>query len=250
LRAWQAASVVHTVDPLDRFYGTQVFGAEIKSPATNVAQEAQARRLIEPSQHDPVLVDIGCGGGAGTARLAHAIGATRVIGIDLSQPSLTDATIQQRYHGVRASGLSLPLPASSVDVVMLNDVIEHVVDPDELLDEIGRVLRPGGHLLLSTPNLAAWFNRAALAVGTQPAFSEVSLRAIHGRPGAEVVGHLRLFTLKALRSLLDARGFDVTDVAGAPYHDTPRPFRPLDRLIARIRPAMSAILVVASVRRP
>jgi SAM-dependent methyltransferase len=235
-------------DPLDAFYGAQVFGSEIKSPATNEAQEAQARRLVD--RRDPVLVDIGCGGGAGTARLAQAIGATRVLGVDLSQPSLSDATDAGRYRGVRASGLAIPARGGAADVVMLNDVIEHVVDPDALLDEIARVLRPGGVLLLSTPNLAAWFNRAALAVGTQPAFSEVSLRAIHGRPGAEVVGHLRLFTLKALRSLLGARGFDVVAVHGAPYHDTPRPLRPLDRAVARVRPAMSAILVVASVRRP
>lgn len=48
--------------------------------------------------------------------------------------------------------------------------------------------------MLSTPNLAAWYNRALLLAGVQPVFSEVSLRAIHGRPGTEVVGHLRLYT--------------------------------------------------------
>jgi SAM-dependent methyltransferase len=234
-------------DRLVDFYGTQVFGAEIRSPATNEAQEAQARRLLAPGV---TIVDIGAGGGAGSARLAAAVIASTVIGVDLSQPSLVAASTQRRYVGVRASGLELPVRTGGADAVMLNDVIEHVVDPDQLLDEIARIVRPGGHLLLSTPNLAAWFNRAALAVGTQPAFSEVSLREIHGRPGREVVGHLRLFTLKALRSLLAARGFDVVDVAGAPYHDTPKPARPLDRVVAKVRPAMSAILVVASVRVP
>jgi hypothetical protein len=57
-----------------------------------------------------------------------------------------------------------------------------------------RVLRPGGVLLLSTPNLAAWFNRSLVLLGVQPVFSEVSLRRVYGRPGREVAGHLRLFT--------------------------------------------------------
>ena len=81
----------------------------------------------------------------------------------------------------------------------------------------------------------------------QPLFSEVSLRAIHGRPGSEVVGHLHLFTRRALISLLTANGFRVERVAGAGYHDVPRVLRPLDRLF-RWRSSTAAILLVAAVK--
>ena len=57
-------------------------------------------------------------------------------------------------------------------------------------------------MLLSTPNLAAWYNRVLLALGVQPVFTEVSLRGIFGRPGSVVAGHLRIFTRSALAQLL------------------------------------------------
>jgi len=141
----------------------------------------------------------------------------------------------------------LPIADASVDVVVFSEIIEHLVDTDAALGELRRVLRPGGTLLLSTPNLAAWFNRGLLALGVQPLFSEVSLRAIHGRPGSEVVGHLHLFTRRALISLLTANGFRVERVAGAGYHDVPRVLRPLDRLF-RWRSSTAAILLVAAVK--
>src|SRR5207245_9795736 len=119
------------------------------------------------------------------------------------------------------------------------EAIEHLVDTDGALDEIVRILRPGGSLLLSTPNLAAWFNRGLLLCGVQPVFTEVSLRGIYGRPGHEVVGNLRVFTRRALTGLLAAHGLRVVELRGACYHDTPRPLRPLDRLFRHL-PALAA----------
>ena len=80
----------------------------------------------------------------------------------------------------------------------MSELIEHLVDTDSALDEAWRVLKPGGWLLLSTPNLAAWYNRGLLALGVQPVFSEVSLRGVFGRPGTVVAGHLHMFTRRHL----------------------------------------------------
>jgi SAM-dependent methyltransferase len=235
-------------DALTDFYGRQVFGSEIQSPATITAQRLQIRRVLGDGT-GRTLVDIGCGGGAGTTLLAAAAGATTVVGVDLSEPALERGRSSGRYCPMRASGTSLALRDGGADAVVLDDVIEHLVDPDALLVEIRRVLRPGGVLFLSTPNLAAWFNRAALLAGTQPAFSEVSLHGIYGRPGSVVVGHLRLFTLKALRGLLDANGFDMVHETGAGYHELHgRAIGRVDSLLAR-RPSLAAILIVAARKR-
>jgi SAM-dependent methyltransferase len=145
--------------------------------------------------------------------------------------------------GVDAPGL--PLADGVADVVIMSELIEHLVDPDGAVAEALRVLRPGGSLLLSTPNLAAWYNRGLLAIGVQPVFSEVSLRGVYGRPGSVVAGHLRLYTRRSLAGFLAASGFGGIRFAGAPYHDVPRPLRPLDRAFCRWPSAASILLVHA-----
>ncbi|MGN6796427.1 MAG: hypothetical protein ACTHJW_28915, partial [Streptosporangiaceae bacterium] len=113
------------------------------------------------------------------------------------------------------------------------------------VEEAHRVLKPGGSLLLSTPNLAAWYNRGLLAVGIQPVFSEVSLRSVFGRPGTQVAGHLHMFTRRSLVEFLAAYGLQAIRVRGARYHDVPVALRPLDSLFCRWPSAASILLVQA-----
>lgn len=189
------------------------------------------------------ILDIGCGDGTAAATARRTLAHHRLVGVDWSQDALRRASEHLTAVRGELSDPGLPFATGSADAALFSEVIEHLVDPDAALDELHRVLRPGGHLLLSTPNLAAWYNRALLLFGTQPVFSEVSLRGIHGRPGSQVVGHLRLFTARALRSMLPAAGFRVIRVTGAPYHDVPRPFRPLDRAACHA-PSLASILLV------
>ncbi|MCF3136927.1 class I SAM-dependent methyltransferase [Streptomyces olivochromogenes] len=190
------------------------------------------------------VLDIGCGDGTAAATAAPFLAGHRLVGVDWSQDALrrAHARLPSAVRG-ELSGGGLPLRTGCADAVLFSEVIEHLVDPDAALDELRRVLRPGGHLMLSTPNLAAWYNRALLLAGVQPVFSEVSLRAIHGRPGKEVVGHLRLYTARALREFVTAAGFEVVRVHGAPFHGVPQPLRPLDRL-ACARPSLASILLL------
>ena len=214
-------------------------------PSRSLRQARMLADALGPATGTPgTVLDIGCGDGTAAATAAPLLTGHRVIGVDWSQDALTRA----RAHlpcTIRGelTGDGLPFTAESADAVLFSEVIEHLVDPDAALDEIRRVLRPGGHLMLSTPNLAAWYNRALLLAGVQPVFSEVSLRAIHGRPGREVVGHLRLYTARALREFVAGAGFEVVRLEGAPFHGVPRVLRPLDRL-ACARPPLASILLL------
>jgi SAM-dependent methyltransferase len=207
----------------------------------------QARMLanvLRTRTGSAVIVDVGCGDGLAAAVAAQVNPGHRFVGVDWSVAALRQA----RARGlavVRAGleGAGLPLASASADVVIMSEVIEHLVDTDSALDEVSRILKPGGSLLLSTPNLAAWYNRGLLAVGVQPVFSEVSLRGVYGRPGSQVAGHLHMFTKRALTGLLAARGFRAIKVEGARYHDVPRPLRPLD-LAFCAWPSASSILLV------
>ncbi|MEU6367071.1 class I SAM-dependent methyltransferase [Streptomyces sp. NPDC046931] len=192
------------------------------------------------------VLDIGCGDGTAAATAAPFLAGHRIVGVDWSQDALRRAHVRLPYtvRGELTEG-GLPFRAHAADAVLFSEVLEHLVDPDSALEEIRRVLRPGGHLMLSTPNLAAWYNRALLLAGVQPVFSEVSLRAIHGRPGREVVGHLRLTTARALREFVTATGFEVVALKGAPFHGVPRPLRPLDRLACAVPSAASILLLHA-----
>ena len=217
-------------------------------------QAAMLAAIAASSARRLVAVDVGCGDGMATAvaaaRCAQTPGAAvSIIGLDWSCAALDRA----RRRGVSVARASinspgLPLASGSVDVVIMSELIEHLVDTDAALAEARRALVPGGRLLLSTPNLAAWYNRVLLVLGIQPLFTEVSLHGIYGRPGRAVVGHLRLFTRRALQELLGAAGFVEIKITGAPYHDVPRPFRPLDRLACHA-PGLSSILL-ACARRP
>ncbi len=191
-----------------------------------------------------VIVDIGCGDGLATQVAARLNPGHQFVGVDWSADALRQAQARGLAlirAGVEGSGL--PLASASADVVIMSEVIEHLIDTDSALDEAFRILKLDGSLLLSTPNLAAWYNRGLLALGVQPVFSEVSLRGVFGRPGSQVAGHLHMFTRRALTGLLAARGFDSIKVKGASYHDVPRPLRPLD-LAFCAWPGASSILLV------
>jgi SAM-dependent methyltransferase len=190
-----------------------------------------------------VIIDVGCGDGSALAVAADHNPGHRFAGIDWS----CDALRQARALGLEVlrGGMALPVADGAADVVIMSELIEHLVDPDGAVAEARRVLRPAGSLLLSTPNLAAWYNRGLLAAGIQPIFSEVSLRGVYGRPGSVVAGHLRLFTRRALTEFLAASGFRCVTVTGARFHGVPRPLGPLDRAFCRWPSAASILLVHA-----
>jgi SAM-dependent methyltransferase len=211
-------------------------------------QARMLREVLRVLGSPASIVDIGCGDGAATALAARVNPGHRILGLDWS----ADALRRARAHGLaliraEAEPGGLPIASGHADVVIMSEILEHLVDPDSVLEEVRRVLRPGGTLLLSTPNLAAWYNRGLLAVGVQPVFTEVSLRGVFGRPGSQVAGHLRLFTRRALVGLLAARGFGAIRVSGACYHDVPRLLRPLDTAFCAW-PAAASILLARAVR--
>jgi SAM-dependent methyltransferase len=99
------------------------------------------------------VLDVASGAGFGLPILTHAGG--RPIGVDYDALALDDVRQRQPCAAlVRADATRLPLRAQSVDLVVSFETIEHVPDAQALVVEIRRVLRPGGRLVLSTPNRA------------------------------------------------------------------------------------------------
>lgn len=105
------------------------------------------------------ILDMGCGAGFLSNDLAFA--GHRVTGIDLSTSSLKVAASRDVTHTVRylaGDVYKVPFPAESFDVVAAMDLLEHVSDPQKVIAEATRVLRPGGLFFFNTfsKNPLAW----------------------------------------------------------------------------------------------
>lgn len=101
------------------------------------------------------VLDVGCNTGYGTVRLVPT--ARSVTGVDVSPAAVAAARSRDGGESVAFAvidGLGLPFPDHSFDLVTSFQVVEHVADPVPYLQEIRRVLRPGGIAILTTPNAA------------------------------------------------------------------------------------------------
>lgn len=131
---------------------------------------------------------------------------------------------------------SFPFEDNFFDAVFAGSVIEFLLHPDRLLQESHRVLKPEGHLLLTTPNLASWHTRLLLLLGYQPYSLPVKLprqeetalgQFLHPRRDLRKMNEYlnpsggggktsRLFTLRAIKEALELYGFQISQLPGAP----------------------------------
>jgi len=108
-----------------------------------------ARELPVPGA---VVVEAGCGEGYGGQLLADA-GAAVVAGLDVDLATVRHAAIAYPGVPVAAANLvALPVADRAVDLVVSSQVVEHLWDQDAFVAECARVLRPGGRLVVTTPN--------------------------------------------------------------------------------------------------
>ena len=151
-----------------------------------------------PFVYEQMVLEVGCGEGYGTALLAAE--AAHVVGIDYD--ALTAAHAAASYPQadfVRANLAALPISSRAVDIVATLQVIEHVWNHREFVEECRRVLRPGGLLLVTTPNRLTF--SPGLAAPVNPF-------------------HTKEFTAAELTALLVKHGFEIIDVHG--LHAGPR----------------------------
>jgi SAM-dependent methyltransferase len=126
---------------------------------------------------------------------------TELHGVDLIASSVDAA----RAKGVEAQVVDLdrerlPYADGEFDAVTMLAVLEHVFDPYGIIEDVHRVLRPGGVLVIDVPNVGSFSNRLRILFGRLPVTST--------DPGWDG-GHLHYFTRHAFDRFLASAGFDV-----------------------------------------
>ena len=141
---------------------------ELQGPSLGLWRAAEIAVLREQEYERPVL-DLGCGDGVVTSFVLSKV----EVGLDPDKKVLAQAAergIYERFEAIPAE--ELPLPDESIGTVVSNSVLEHLLKIDAVLEQVARVLRPGGRLLFTVPTeafstwlflpslrYAAWRNR-------------------------------------------------------------------------------------------
>lgn len=129
-----------------------------------------------------------------------------------------DAAEKAKQKGIKAFKVDLNYSDKLMfeddffDLIFAGEIIEHLINPDIFLEEVNRILSPDGILILSTPNLAAWYNRFLLLLGYQPFWTDASYKYPFVGKIKKFEGdgqHLRLGTYKSIKELLKLHGFDI-----------------------------------------
>ncbi len=160
------------------------------------------------------LLDVGCWDGEFTGRCADAAGAKEVAGIEVYEAPAQAA----ERRGLEVARIDLeaqhfPWPDASFDLVICNQVLEHLKNVWLPMSEIHRVLKVGGHAVLSVPNLASLHNRILLGLGRQP----TSIRVFGP--------HVRGYTFGEFCEFVERGGsYEIERRRGAGFYPLPSPW--------------------------
>ncbi len=114
------------------------------------------RELLTENIKGKTILDAGCGTGW-FSQVAAGRGA-KVTSMDVGSELLKQVAQKCHSHRVVGDLMKMPFKAKSFDVVVSSEVIEHVTDPEKAISEMYRVLKPGGILILTTPNRFWYFS--------------------------------------------------------------------------------------------
>lgn len=212
------------------FYETH-YGQRADEAVTRIALKMLGR-VYHPSKRPLSILDVGCGDMIIFSQLVEQLKILYPESqIDAEGWDVSEAAIDRaRRNGCVARLASITDEVDSslhdrFDMIVFFEVLEHIANTDQAMRNLYNMLKPDGVLLLSTPNLASWYNRIFLLLGMEPHCMEVSYE--HYRFGNPITqkmikgppaGHLRLFAWRALKEYLRYFNFEIMAVRGCSNH--------------------------------
>lgn len=181
-------------------------------------------KMLERNQGAKVI-DLGCGKGEFTLKVKEKIECPEICGVDIWTEGLK--ATKEKGINIKKMGLDqkLKLPSDYYDVVISNQVIEHLSYPSLFVKEMYRITKKGGYAVISTENLCSWDNIFALIFGHTPFSMQFDGGLKIGNPFSphnekkfeDYQPHMRIFSFKGLIELLTVSGFKVENIAGSGY---------------------------------
>lgn len=138
------------------------------------------RNFIQNSDKKNLIVDIGAGAGADLLIAREIAPEAKLVALEGYAPNIKN--LEQKAFTVYSLNLEeqrFPLENESVDILIVNQILEHVKEVFWIWHEISRVLKVGGSVIVGVPNLASLHNRVLLSIGRQP--SSIQLYSAHIR---------------------------------------------------------------------
>lgn len=211
---------------LNQYYQSERYAKDSVSWRQNCYFPLRVNWIVEnlPVKLQGRILDAGCGDGTMLDNLKKQDPSLQMYGTDISEEGCKIAAGKGIIAKTSDLNLEIPFESDFFDFVIAHEVIEHLIDPDRFLEECQRVLKKGSYLIITTPNLTAWYHRLLFLLGYPPLFSELSTRdrkvgigiLKHIIKNEQPVGHIRIFTAAALKDMLEHYGFEVVKIKGAP----------------------------------
>ncbi len=151
------------------------------------------------------MLDLGCG--VGEYVRAFARQGAHAYGCDIERPRLLRARERGTDDVLLAAGERLPFSDGSLDVVVLNEVIEHVSDDRETMREVSRVLAPRGVAVIYAPNRLYPFETHGVYLGKRYVFGNIPF--VNWLPGFirdRLVPHARAYAADDIERVATQRG--------------------------------------------
>jgi 2-polyprenyl-3-methyl-5-hydroxy-6-metoxy-1,4-benzoquinol methylase len=153
------------------------------------------------------VLDVGCGYGALGEELKRR--GNYVVGLDIEQRAVNRAKqrLDEAYVCDVTASVNLPIEnGEPFDLIVFADILEHLYDPLAALRRFRPYLAPNGHIIVSLPNVASWPVRLGLLFG----------RFEYTESGILDKGHVRFFTRKTAKKLVEGAGFQIERITITP----------------------------------
>lgn len=201
-------------DKYDKFYESSLEAERLDTISLGSWPKNRMEAIVYAGGSGERVLDIGCGNGYLLYQFRNKFNT--LIGLEFSRQRLSQAEINLadcNFSPIEGSAESMAqITSGSIDHIISADTIEHIPDIYRALAEMFRVLRPGGTIVINTPNIAFIKKRLLLCLGRFPSTSQPNEGL-----GSDILfdgGHLHYLTFRSLRLLLMKAGFVVEKKIG------------------------------------